>query len=410
MPPRKRPATEVASDPCDDLHAKLALCGTTQGLVHSMAALNDGGFLKPELVEGLNATGTRRRVLRAKTKDCNAHTPYGAVVQRMRLPSRKLPMWEYAHPMALLYHLSRLSAYFGRLMSSLVQPGVPLKLIIYVDEICPGNPLRPDKARKLQSIYWAFADWPQWLLQRTVAWPTFGTLRSSIVDGIRGGMPHLMKLILRIFFAPSGHNFSTGVTIVNGREDILFTARFAGFLADEKAQNQIQDAKGSSGTKCCLACNNVFSRIESAAVTGNACTIACTDCSKFRRNTDAAVYAIYDHLQLQKQNVASGALTAVAYDIQSQSLGLNVNPDGIIADSYIRTFYKPITHCIHDWMHMLVNGGVANVQLARLLRELTLRGIKFSDAPNFHKAICSSQGTWQGAAILVRQSACRGKI
>ena len=172
----------------DDVYAKLALCGTTTGLGEAMAALNDAGYLKPEVVASLARTSTKRRLGNAKTRHANAATPYGSVVQAMEFPSWKLPRWEYAHPLSLLHYLSAVSAEFGELMAHLVMPCQPLNLIIYIDEIVPGNPLRHDTGRKLQAIYWAIGEWPQWLLQRSAAWPAYGSIRSSIVNDMEGGV------------------------------------------------------------------------------------------------------------------------------------------------------------------------------------------------------------------------------
>ena len=104
--------------------------------------------------------------------------------------------------MALIYYLAQLSHTFASMMFESHVPGVPTKLVIYIDEICPGNPLRPDKARTLQAIYWCFADWPQWVLQRTAAWPTFGVLRSSLAQKLPGGVAQLMKMVLLTFSFP----------------------------------------------------------------------------------------------------------------------------------------------------------------------------------------------------------------
>ena len=122
-----------------------------------------------------------------------------------------------------------------------------MRIVLYIDEICPGNPLRPEKSRTLQAIYWAIIEWPAWMLQRTAAWPVFGTLRSTIVEKLPGGVAYLMSRVLQVFFSAAGHSMEHGVTIVNGTNNLLMTARFGGFLADEKAHNQIGDSKGASG-------------------------------------------------------------------------------------------------------------------------------------------------------------------
>jgi hypothetical protein len=152
--------------------------------------------------------------------------------------------------LALLYYLSTISAAFSNIMATSGVPGQPFNLIIYIDEICPGNPLRPEKSRTLQSIYWCLSEWPQWLLHRTAAWPCFGTIRSTLADKLPGSIAGLMRLVLNTFFPDDGASpsFSKGVTIVRpDGGNLLCTGIFAGFLADEKAHNQIVGSKGASG-------------------------------------------------------------------------------------------------------------------------------------------------------------------
>ena len=143
-----------------------------------------------------------------------------------------------------------LSAAFGDVLSTACAAAdvTGLRLIIYIDELCPGNPLRPEKSRTLQAIYWAFADWPQWLLQRTAAWPTFGTIRSTIVKKLPGGVAGLMTRILGTFFPLEGNSMMRGVAItLHDGTTRLVTATFGGFLCDEKAHNELSDTNGASG-------------------------------------------------------------------------------------------------------------------------------------------------------------------
>jgi hypothetical protein len=370
MGPKKRPAASSAPALCPldqtSLYSKLATAGTSKtGLVDAVSALKDAGWLHPSVVENCTTSTVTKRLKTASLCHCTAETPYGKVVQSMPLPLDKLPHWEYAHPLALLYYLSKLSGRFGDLMAKCNTPGVALGLIIYIDEICPGNPLRPEKSRTLHAIYWAIADWPQWLLQRTAAWPCFGTIRSKLVDEfLPGGVSALMRRIMEVFFAVSGPSFSKGVELVmHGRDNLLVTAKFCGFLADEKAHNQICNSKGASGTKCCINCNNVFNRVPHQSLVDGVVCIKCTDMLKFRCNTDADVHAFYDHIAAAQL----AGLSPDDYDSMTQMLGIKLNPHGLMASLPLRSVYKPVTHCLRDWMHTLVSHGVANVQCARVI-------------------------------------------
>ena len=73
---------------------------------------------------------------------------------------------ECINPFAYLYLLSSISTSFGTMMKDCAKdPTTPLRLILYIDEVNPGNPLRPDRGRTTHAIQWSFADWPAWTLQ-----------------------------------------------------------------------------------------------------------------------------------------------------------------------------------------------------------------------------------------------------
>ena len=243
---RKRPAADIAAAD-GELHRALVQCGTRTGLIDAIEALHTAGWLTSAVPRDKLRSVTRRNLRHASVTHSQVMTPYGRVIQSMPMPFKNLPVWEFIHPMAIMYHLTKSSTAFADVMFSSCTVGVPLRIVLYIDEVCPGNPLRPEKSRTLQAIYWACADWPQWVLQRTASWPTFGTIRSSLVENFDGGVAGFMVRILKVFFSENDHSFLRGVTITNGTRHMIVTGRFAGFLADEKALNQLGDCKGASG-------------------------------------------------------------------------------------------------------------------------------------------------------------------
>ena len=225
----------------------------------------NAGWLHDDVVAA-HTSSIKRRLDTAQTEHATADTPYGPVCQEMDLEVVGFRLWRYCHLLAYMYYLSKISTSFADLMMSSNTDGTPNRLIIYIDEVCPGNPLRPEKSRTLQAIYWAFAEWPQHVLQRTAAWPVFGTLRSTIADKVPGGVAGLMTKVLAVFFAAAGPSFANGVHICKGPTTRLITAVFGGFLMDEKAHNQVFGSKGASGTKCCMTCKNCYNRVSDEAI------------------------------------------------------------------------------------------------------------------------------------------------
>ena len=371
MVARKRPASSSASSGIakrqrDELYEKLAHCGTKTGVVNALSALQEAGVLQDGVLHD-HPSALRRQLRESVAQHGHAMTPYGAVIQQFDLGLPELRRWDYIHPMAFLNYACGKSPQFAKIMADCCT-GRPLRLIIYIDEVCPGNPLRPEKSRTLQAIYWAFADWPQWLLQRTMAWPTFGTIRSTLVENLPGKVSGLMRRILRAFFPPEGHSFKHGVSIpTHDGHELIVTATFSGFLCDEKAHNQIAATKGASGTKPCITCKNVFNRVPDAALVPGAVSIRCWDRSMLDEYTNDEIYEAYDYIANSPADQRK---------LLQQCLGIKIMDGGLLEDRYLRQIYKPIDHTLRDPMHVFLNNGVANVEIAHLWRAFRARGFK----------------------------------
>ena len=164
---------------------------TKLSMAKTLCTLSKRGMLKD--FEGDVSLNSMKRQLTAASRDhAYTHTPYGPLVQSLDLGiDAQLSKWEYLNPFAWLYHLSAMSASFADIMRNICVDGRPLRIVIYADGLVPGNPFRPEKSRNLMCIYWCIADWPQWLLQRSFAWPVFGILRETIIDKIKRRLgPH----------------------------------------------------------------------------------------------------------------------------------------------------------------------------------------------------------------------------
>ncbi len=59
-----------------------------------------------------------------------------------------------------------------------------------------------------------------------------------------------------------------------------------------------------------------------------------------------------------------------SYSLKEKELGLKYNEQGLLYCQSLRSVHKPLTHYIRDWMHILVNGGVANTQTYHLFAAL----------------------------------------
>lgn len=235
-----------------ELFQEIAPHGTRSGLAATLVALKKRGWLKDEVADEVGSEdATRKKIKEGMEAHSKVKTPYGRVVQTMNL-CPKLQSWEFCHPLCLLHHLSTISVAFAELMHNInTSVTKPLRIVLYVDACEPGNPLRPDEARKLECIYWTFLEMPQWLLQRSGAWFVFGFLRTKEMSKhMLGGVSELMGRVLKVFFCPdnNGHCFGRGVTCVYKEARHIVTAIFGGFLADDEAHTYMMGLKGASGS------------------------------------------------------------------------------------------------------------------------------------------------------------------
>ena len=183
----------------------------------------------------------------------------------------------------------------------------PWRLILYVDEITPGNPLRPDNKRNIMAIY---ASWLELgdFLRTEEAWLTLGIMRTSIMKTIRGGVSSAVKTVLRALFVGSRSMSSAGILLPAG--DLLF-CKFHRFLSGEGAGKAVWCCKGASGIKPCIGCKNVVQLAEGEESltkvdgSGYLVDIACWDTARFDPMSDTDVFTAYDGLVAMQ---AAGAL------------------------------------------------------------------------------------------------------
>ena len=347
---------------------------TRAATVRTLVSLHEAGLLVGDISERRLATD----LARATRTHATTQTPYGPLIQKVRLDHHRMKYWEVCNPMAFIWLVTSLSPAFSQIMRDVVGDGsTPLRLVIYADEMNPGNPFRPEKSRTMQCIYWCFADWPQWMLTRTFAWPCLSVLRGDIVDGIEGGMSFLVKPILRLFFPEGGeHSFARGVQVVHADGPVMTKAIFAGFLCDLKGHKDNTGWLGYNGTVCCLDCENL--RLNLRGEHDTAIGLDCWDRDRFIRRTNADVWAIVDRLR-----DARPAMGNTEFKKLESELGFHWVPHGIIADLTLRDIYKPLDHTIRDWMHTLVGDGQANSTIGETLRVIKNHGFATEHVQEF---------------------------
>ena len=176
---------------------------------------------------------------------------------------------QYVDPFVLLEYLCIVSPCFARFLGRCVgtkthgdeaqpvdpgdeaQPVDPTRVVLYHDDVRPGNVHRPGFGRLFCCVYWTLSAFPDWFRQSDDGWFTLCIYPRGFIDSIRGGVSALFAAMLRVFYPPEGVNFErTGLALPDGRGAVMyFKAEFAGVLADEKALAETADGKGASSNK-----------------------------------------------------------------------------------------------------------------------------------------------------------------
>ena len=102
---------------------------------------------------------SRRTLQRVRDTHCQTMTPCGPLHRNIEIEdtSGATMSIEVQDPLAMLYQVCISSMCFSSLIQPLIagtSPTRPLGIILYCDEVMPGNPLAVKAERKLWAWYW----------------------------------------------------------------------------------------------------------------------------------------------------------------------------------------------------------------------------------------------------------------
>jgi hypothetical protein len=334
-----------------------------RGIVEVLDAVHQ----HPEILEKCS----RSSVKRARAESVNIVTSVGPVLRSMNIPLEDAPDQslevKYIHPVSFLVHASKHCIAFGKFLQERhhVSPSSPSKkwqIMVYSDEITPGNQLAHDNKRKLQAIYWSFTECGHRALQCEALWFVLTCIRSKSVEAL-GGMSVLYSKLLQTFFEPAS-DMSMGVMMQfpSGTMAMMF-ADISINVADESALKQIVQNKGASGLLCCVCCQNVAMRrsdIRDFELSGRLVSSTETDVSKLVLHTPHSIAQIINML-LDKRPVLSNS----AFGELETKLGFNLKLSGMLLTE--RFGSRMINTIMFDWMHVYLVKGNFNVEAGQLL-------------------------------------------
>ena len=351
---------------------------TKTALSKALQALHKDGSLNIDIANFKRISSIKRKMREPLDDLRGLETPYGKLLQYIPTGIKSVPNIEICNPFAYLYHVSSIEPSCSKLLHDATDGGNRmLHIVLYMDSINPGNPLRHDKGRTTECVYWTIAEFPDHVLVKASGWLVFSTIRTTLVEQWPGSFSGFMRSIINLFWSQNrlSPNFEKGIMVPHIGRSLIVRCCLGGILADEKALKEIFGLKGASGSKPCITCKNVIQFVEKGTVERSGTFwvgIDETDYRKLKYASSDDVYAIVDELR----NVF-GTVSKAKFGKMEQATGIHYDPEALLfMDNRMRQVFRPVEMCIRDPMHSLVSNGVAGTESARLIAELQEHGIE----------------------------------
>ena len=118
--------------------------------------------LKANQAQPLPDAASRRTIGRARDFSAAQPTPYGQMHKQIALPrvTGEPLLLEVQNPFATLWMACKHSAAFSGVVRRAAPPSkdTPWRVVLYLDEVLPGNQLAYKSTRKLMACYWSVLD------------------------------------------------------------------------------------------------------------------------------------------------------------------------------------------------------------------------------------------------------------
>ena len=331
--------------------------------------------LKDIKKHGLPELDDTRDLRAAREMLMNEKTPYGPISVEKEVPasgggSVRIRM---ASPLALLFFMFFNCAPFAsfleeRLVECPSSYEAPWNLILYCDEVHPGDQLGGKKLRKFHAIYLSFKEFGMAALSHEDMWFTIATVRTQIVNQIPGGMSKVFSIVLRELFV-DGPLADIGLVLQHADRTHRFFAKLGYFIQDGAAHKQTWHCKGDAGCKLCVLCRNIFSEASEVVGEEDEQLLRC-NAKKYTdldlANSDDLRYAVRRLNALHDDP----AFDVDEFETREKALGFRWSPYNLLGDPDMDPYLDVPNQFFHDWMHMIFVGGLFNLTLHYFLEAI----------------------------------------
>lgn len=307
---------------------------------------------------------SRKDFIAASKQELEERTPYGSLLTTAEAIGKdgEASNMLTINPLALIYKAYAQGGSFTTLMARALElhpcsPESPWRLVVYADEVTPGNPMAHSNKRKIWVFYFSFLEFGRLLLQDEYAWLCNVVKRSVEVNKLSGGVSQLMAIALRLFFGDLTFDLSLGGIVLQSPEgeQVRLFATLSMVLQDGGAHKHIWHCKGDTGSKMCMLCRNLLSRRSTVLGEDGNPLLTCSVIfeSELDFATDADIRGTL--LRLAEDH---GRVTATLFGLKEQACGFKFEPHGVLMDPKLTRVMRPVSQYCHDWMHTVLEKGV----------------------------------------------------
>ena len=293
-------------------------------------------------------------------------TPYGPILLQLPVHTNdgEESLW-MVNPLGYLHTVYQKPGGFQRLVkdtffSMPCTPERPWRIVLYTDEVSPGNQLSVANNRKMWLVYFSFLEFGV-ALHDERAWCPLVAEPSKRVRNIHAGISQIIAVVLKCFNGMTmPHDLATGGIVLTDDTGVQIRvwAKIGMFLQDGGAHKLVFGCKGDAGTRMCMLCSNVVAGASGLTEHDDSDRLVSSD--EIRREklilaTDADVKGAI--VRLIGHKVTDGA---TAFLIREKAIGFGYQEHGLLFDAALRHLVNPVSQYCHDWFHCLFAGGVWN--------------------------------------------------
>ncbi len=310
--------------------------------------------------EGVPELHGRSHVGEASEAELAQHTAYGPLLEDLpcKCNDGSEALITVVNVLTLLQALYGQGGAYSDLLELTCARFAVLNMIMYYDEIVPGDPLGYANKRKFWVCYISFREFGARILANEAVWLPVLTLRTAMTKPLCAGISQVCKKLLLLTFANTHCDVQHAGLYLKASDGhtIRVCIKLGALVQDGAAHKMIFCLKGDAGTKFCALCRNLVA-LESDILDEDGepllvCSVVFANECDFADDND--VFGSVDRLEAKKAELR----TKNEFAKWQQAAGLNYEPEGLLACHALRPILNPTVQYMHDWMHTLFVTGV----------------------------------------------------